>query len=140
MQISTQRIDWSRAFKIEKLYADDTIPPDTAINRTTCPCCGTQVEAKIPIVDLQTNVASFGGLRTKMRPKEAEILSVMLCHHPGVALRENLMNAVWPRRWPEDPLGTLSVHITNLRTRLAGLGWRIRCVRNKGWKLEPASC
>lgn len=89
-------------------------------------------------VDVRSRRAWVGDAALEMRPKELEVLVVLL-RTPGVAVRrEHLMDVVWDENW-SGPTKTLDVHVANIRRKLADAGdrWdRIATLRGFGYRLE----
>lgn len=107
-----------------------------AMNLTTCACCGSQVNAQKPLVDLNTNTIAWGGNHTHLEPKRAELMATLVGAYPNVVLSARLLFALWGNT--EDGDGsddTLKVHITRTRQQIAPLGLRIVNVWGQGYKL-----
>ncbi|GAC1608254.1 MAG: response regulator transcription factor [Mycobacteriales bacterium] len=89
-------------------------------------------------VDARSRRAWVVDTEVEFRPKELDVLVVLL-HTPGVAVRrEYLMDAVWDENW-SGPTKTLDVHVANIRRKLAEAGdrWdRIATLRGFGYRLE----
>lgn len=89
-------------------------------------------------VDVRSRRAWAGDVEVELRPKELEVLVVLL-RTPGVAVRrEHLMDVVWDENW-SGPTKTLDVHVANIRRKFADAGdrWdRIATLRGFGYRLE----
>lgn len=89
-------------------------------------------------VDVRSRRAWVGDAELELRPKELEVLVVLL-GTPGVAVRrEHIMDVVWDENWA-GPTKTLDVHVANIRRKLADAGdrWdRIATLRGFGYRLE----
>ena len=82
--------------------------------------------------------AYLGDTELILRPKEFDLL-VLLLHHAGrVVTRRQAMEEVWHHEW-EGPTKTLDVHIAALRHKFGELGpngSRIATLRSVGYRLE----
>ncbi|MEO6204345.1 MAG: response regulator transcription factor [Mycobacteriales bacterium] len=89
-------------------------------------------------VDQRSRRAWVGEEELFLRPKEHELLT-MLMTSPGEAVRrEQLMDQVWDENW-SGSTKTLDVHIANVRRKLAEAGdrWdRIATLRGFGYRFE----
>lgn len=144
MQISSQTVVPSDGFPANVTKAVRSTLPAAADNTTTCPCCGTRIEAKIPIVDLNTNTVSWRGHGLKMRPQQVEIFHVLARKFPHIATREAIVNALWaPDTQPDTGMKAIDVHMCAIRKLLVGTGMSVDVVWGRGYVLrleEPASC
>lgn len=105
-----------------------------------CPCCGSRVNRKTPIVDLNTNSISFGGT-VKLTPAQAEIAHVMADGFEKFISTERLISAVYGMgNEPDCPDRVISVHICNMRPKLARVGLAIesRAHFTGGRRMLPA--
>jgi DNA-binding response OmpR family regulator len=97
-----------------------------------------ELSAGLVRVDLRARRAWVGEVGVELRPKELDVLVVLL-GAPGVAVRrEHLMDVVWDKNW-SGPTKTLDVHVANIRRKLADAGdrWdRIATLRGFGYRLE----
>lgn len=89
-------------------------------------------------VDLRARRAHVGDVEVELRPKELDLLAVLM-GSPGEAVRrEHLMDVVWDENW-SGSTKTLDVHVANVRRKLADAGdrWdRIATLRGYGYRLE----
>lgn len=89
-------------------------------------------------VNLRSRRAWVGDVAVELRPKELDVLAVLL-ETPGVAVRrEHLMDVVWDENW-SGSTKTLDVHVANIRRKLADVGdrWdRIATLRGFGYRVE----
>lgn len=89
-------------------------------------------------VDVRSRRAWVRDAEVDLRPKELDVLIVLL-GTPGVAVRrEHLMDVVWDENW-SGPTKTLDVHVANIRRKIADAGdrWdRIATLRGFGYRLE----
>lgn len=73
-----------------------------------------------------------------LRPKEYELLAVLVAGAGKAVRREQLMDKVWDENW-EGSTKTLDVHVANLRRKLADAGdrWdRIATLRGYGYRFD----
>lgn len=73
-----------------------------------------------------------------LRPKEYELLAVLVASAGEAVRREQLMDEVWDENW-EGSTKTLDVHVANLRRKLADAGdrWdRIATLRGYGYRFD----
>lgn len=107
-----------------------------ALAMTACPCCGAEVRADKPIVDLNTNTVTFNGRSAKLQPQEAEILSVIAARHPATVSRDYLIRRIWGALEPDNARNNISVRVTFMRKKLAPLGLGIKTVWRTGLRLD----
>jgi DNA-binding response OmpR family regulator len=77
-------------------------------------------------------------LEITLRPKEHELLAVLVADAGRAVRRERLMDEVWDEHW-SGSTKTLDVHVANLRRKLADAGdrWdRIATLRGYGYRFE----
>lgn len=67
--------------------------------------------------------------------KEFELLRIFLINTGNVMTRQVLMDRVWGITY-EGESRTLDMHIKTLRKKLGPEGWRIKTVRNVGYRFE----
>lgn len=82
----------------------------------TCPCCGYVEEQTLPHVDLRTNRVHYNGNSTRMVPRAAEVLTVLLDAHPRKIKREDIIYKVWTNN---DEIGRSSVDVAVWKARKA---------------------
>jgi DNA-binding response OmpR family regulator len=73
-----------------------------------------------------------------LRPKEHELLAVLVADAGRAVRRERLMDEVWDEHW-SGSTKTLDVHVANVRRKLADAGdrWdRIATLRGYGYRFE----
>ncbi|MEO6205156.1 MAG: response regulator transcription factor [Mycobacteriales bacterium] len=73
-----------------------------------------------------------------LRPKEHELLTMLIASAGEAVRREHLMDEVWDENW-SGSTKTLDVHVANLRRKLAEAGdrWdRIATLRGFGYRFE----
>lgn len=89
-------------------------------------------------VDQRSRRSWVADVELALRPKELDLLAVLMTT-PGQAVRrEHLMDQVWDEHW-SGPTKTLDVHVANVRRKLADAGdrWdRIATLRGFGYRLE----
>ena len=82
--------------------------------------------------------AWVGTAELALRPKEHELLAVLVAEAGQAVRRERLMDQVWDEHW-HGSTKTLDVHVANLRRKLADAGdrWdRITTLRGFGYRYE----
>lgn len=90
-------------------------------------------------VDLSGRRALVDGAEVMLRPKEFDLLAVLVAATGQMVSREHLMAEVWDEHW-FGSTKTLDVHVSALRRKLAehGQGWdRITTLRGRGYRFEP---
>jgi DNA-binding response OmpR family regulator len=89
-------------------------------------------------VDQRSRRAWVGDVELSLRPKEHELLSVLLAAAGVAVRREQILDEVWDENWHRSSK-TLDVHVANLRRKLADAGdrWeRITTLRGFGYRFE----
>lgn len=105
---------------------------------TTCPCCGGTVNAKLPLVDLNTNVISWNDQTKKVGGTAAELMSIFANRYPAIADYDFLIDRLWGAGEPPDASNTLKSHICHLRRAVKPLGLKIENVWGTGYRLAFA--
>lgn len=89
-------------------------------------------------VDQRSRRAWVGEEEILLRPKEHELLTMLIASAGEAVRREHLMDEVWDENWTGSTK-TLDVHVANLRRKLAEAGdrWdRIATLRGFGYRFE----
>jgi DNA-binding response OmpR family regulator len=89
-------------------------------------------------LDQRSRRAWVGESEIALRPKEHELLAVLVAGAGGAVRRETLMEQVWDEHW-SGSTKTLDVHVANVRRKLADAGdrWdRIATLRGYGYRFE----
>ena len=86
-------------------------------------------------VDLQSRCVFVGGVEVELRPKEFDLLALLVEQHGSVVKRETIMERVWDEHW-FGSTKTLDVHISELRKKLEGVPGRITTLRNVGYRFD----
>lgn len=89
-------------------------------------------------LDERARRAWVGEVEVALRPKEHELLAVLVASAGVAVRREQLMDQVWDENW-SGSTKTLDVHVANLRRKLADAGdrWdRIATLRGYGYRFE----
>jgi DNA-binding response OmpR family regulator len=89
-------------------------------------------------VDQRSRRARVGQVEIALRPKEYELLAVLVASAGEAVRRERLMDEVWDENW-SGSTKTLDVHVANVRRKLADAGdrWdRITTLRGFGYRFE----
>jgi DNA-binding response OmpR family regulator len=123
----------AKPFRVEELLArvrahlrrrDATGPDDVRIGRLR--------------LDRRARRVWIGNTELVLRPKELELLSMLVANAGTAVRREQLMDEVWDEHW-SGSTKTLDVHVANLRRKLADAGdrWdRIATLRGYGYRYE----
>lgn len=89
-------------------------------------------------LDQRTRKAWVGDVEMTLRPKEHELLTLLVTSAGEAVRREHLMDLVWDENWTGSTK-TLDVHVANVRRKLADAGdrWdRITTLRGFGYRFE----
>jgi DNA-binding response OmpR family regulator len=89
-------------------------------------------------LDQRSRRAWVGDREISLRPKEHELLAVLVTAAGEAVRREQLIDQVWDEHW-SGPTKTLDVHVANVRRKLADAGdrWdRIATLRGYGYRFE----
>ena len=89
-------------------------------------------------LDQRSRRAWVGESEIVLRPKEHELLAVLVAGAGEAVRRETLMDQVWDEHW-SGSTKTLDVHVANVRRKLADAGdrWdRIVTLRGYGYRFE----
>jgi DNA-binding response OmpR family regulator len=89
-------------------------------------------------LSLRSNTLWVGQVEHHLRPKEAELLTVFMCHAREVVTRKKLMKLVWDTDYTDDTR-TLNVHVRWLREKLEenpSQPLSLRTVRGVGYRFE----
>jgi DNA-binding response OmpR family regulator len=92
------------------------------------------------LVDIAARRVHVGGIETELRPKEFDLLVVLMRNAGKVLTRDDAMSQVWDEHW-FGSTKTLDVHVASLRQRLGESGpegSRISTLRGVGYRLELA--
>jgi DNA-binding response OmpR family regulator len=107
----------------------DQTPPDK------CPCCGAALEAVKPRVDFNSNTLLVGDKVLKLRPKEVEVMSMLIEAFPRVVTTDRLIAGAWGHREPDSAYSCLKQYMWRLRNTLEGTSLSIANVMGTGWRL-----
>ena len=90
-------------------------------------------------VDVAARRAFAGERELDLRPKEFDLLALLVGEAGRVVRRERIMSDVWDEHW-HSSTKTLDVHMAGLRRKLDACGEpdRITTVRGVGYRLETA--
>lgn len=100
-----------------------------------CPCCGAALDEKQVSVDLNSNTLIVAGRAIQLRPKDAEMMSVLLATYPRVATTDSLITGVWGHLEPDCARGVLRMYIFRLRKALEGTDVHISNVMDIGYRV-----
>ncbi len=98
----------------------------------------TELRAGQVRLDQRARRVWVGDREVLLRPKEHELLAVLVASAGEAVRREQLMAEVWDENW-SGPTKTLDVHVANVRRKLADAGdrWdRIATLRGYGYRFE----
>lgn len=90
-------------------------------------------------LDVAARRAFLGADEVQLRPKEFDLLVVLVAAAGEAVSRERLMAEVWDENW-FGPTKTLDVHVSVLRRKLTDRGEpvdRITTLRGHGYRYEP---
>lgn len=100
---------------------------------TCCPTCGSTINEKEFVVDLQNNVLIANGKIIKLTRRPAELIWYLRKNYPGTVPHEQIISKVW---------GSVETGATGLRTMvslsrryLELVGWTIKNEHGSGYKL-----
>jgi DNA-binding response OmpR family regulator len=95
------------------------------------------LEAGAISVDVGARRAFADGSELDLRPKEFDLLALLVEEAGRVVRRERIMSDVWDEHW-HSSTKTLDVHMAGLRRKLdaSGLPGRITTVRGVGYRLD----
>jgi DNA-binding response OmpR family regulator len=91
-------------------------------------------------VDTRSRRVTIAGDEVELRPKELDLLAVLMQSAGAVVTRDELMRRVWDEHW-YGSTKTLDVHMASLRRalrRAPAPGCTITTLRGVGFRLEPA--
>ncbi|AYF74145.1 DNA-binding response regulator [Nocardia yunnanensis] len=89
-------------------------------------------------IDPHARRAWLGDIELTLRPKEFDLLHLLVEHAGEVVTRDTLITTIWDEHW-FGSTKTLDVHISALRRKLAELGedpLGITTVRGRGYRFE----
>jgi DNA-binding response OmpR family regulator len=89
-------------------------------------------------MELRARRVWIAGEELALRPREFDLLAVLVDRAGQMVSREDLMALVWDENW-FGPTKTLDVHVSALRRKLGGLGEdprRISTLRGRGYRYE----
>lgn len=100
-----------------------------------------QAETRLTTGGIQLDTANWtvcvDGKEVALSAKEFQILHFLAVNAGQAVSREQIYTAVWQNTFSGD-LGTVTVHIRNLRAKLGAEGGRIQTVWGIGYRLECA--
>jgi DNA-binding response OmpR family regulator len=90
--------------------------------------------------DVQLELAArrvfIRGDEIELRPKEFDLLALLVSHPGQVMTREHIMEAVWDEHW-FGSTKTLDMHISALRKKLGDASEHIVTLRHVGYRFDP---
>jgi DNA-binding response OmpR family regulator len=99
---------------------------------TKCPCCGTSIKSRVPLVDLQTNTAAFGNAVIQLSGREAELLTVLIDALPGAATYNDMASKVWHN---QISMATIRHYLRTLQSKIPVVGFHLQNVHSVGMRL-----
>ena len=101
---------------------------------TLCPLCGSIVQTKKPLVDLNTNTISFRGKIVQVQAKIAELASILIDAAPNRVHVERLMYRLYGASSPSSD-NIIRVYMRSLRRAVKPLGVQIDVIRGYGYRV-----
>jgi len=86
-------------------------------------------------MDVGAHRVFVDGAELELRPKEFDLLALLLSEAGRVVTRERIMHEVWDEHW-FGSTKTLDMHISSLRKRLGTTGDLITTLRGIGYRFE----
>jgi DNA-binding response OmpR family regulator len=86
-------------------------------------------------VDRDARRAFVGDVEVELRPKEFDLLVLLVANVGSAVTRERIMSEVWESDW-YGSTKTLDMHISSLRKKLAGATATITTLRHVGYRLD----
>jgi DNA-binding response OmpR family regulator len=87
-------------------------------------------------LDRAARRAWLHGVELDLRPKEFDLLALLLAEAGRAVPRERIMTEVWDEHW-FGSTKTLDMHVAALRRKLGDQAARITTLRGVGYRLEP---
>jgi DNA-binding response OmpR family regulator len=92
-------------------------------------------EAGDLVVDTAARRAFVAGAELELRPKEFDLLALLVAHPGRVLTRERIMELVWDEHW-YGPTKTLDMHVSALRRKLGDSARHITTLRHVGYRFD----
>jgi DNA-binding winged helix-turn-helix (wHTH) protein len=99
-----------------------------------CPCCGAIIAGADLKVSMDFNTVICGSTALEVTPKECEIIFVLWKCWPHGIPQERLIQRVWGHEGHAES-GVWNI-VYNARKKLNTIGYTIRAIRNRGYRLE----
>jgi DNA-binding response OmpR family regulator len=99
---------------------------------------GVRIEVGGVLLDVAARRCLVGGDEVPLRPKELDLLAMLMSETGTAVSRERLMAEVWDEHW-SGSTKTLDMHVSSLRRKLGDAGEspdRIATVRGFGYRYE----
>lgn len=87
------------------------------------------------VVDVAARKVSIEGSQVDLRPREFDLLQILVENAGAVVRREDIMAEVWDEHW-FGSTKTLDVHMVSLRRKLGPEAHRIVTLRGVGYRLD----
>ncbi|MDQ1519019.1 MAG: hypothetical protein QOI55_92 [Actinomycetota bacterium] len=88
------------------------------------------------VVDTAARRVFVAGSEVELRPKEFDLLAVLVANPGKVLTRERIMELVWDEHW-YGPTKTLDMHVSALRKKLGESAAGITTLRHVGYRYDP---
>lgn len=99
-----------------------------------CPCCGQIIAGASLKVSMEFNTVIHGSTALEVTPKECEMIFVLWKCWPHGIPQSRLAQRVWGHEGP--PETAIRNLVYNSRKKLNTIGFTIRAIRNRGYRLE----
>lgn len=86
-------------------------------------------------VDRAARRVFVSGVEIDLRPREFDLLALLVSEEGSVVRREDIMSRVWDEHW-FGSTKTLDVHMVSVRRKLGDEADRITTIRGVGYRLE----
>jgi DNA-binding response OmpR family regulator len=96
----------------------------------------TPAEAGEVVVDLAGRRVFVAGSELELRPKEFDLLALLVANPGRVMTRERIMELVWDEHW-YGSTKTLDMHVSALRKKLGDASAHITTLRHVGYRFDP---
>ena len=86
-------------------------------------------------VDARARRAFVDDIEIVLRPKEFDLLTLLVLEAGSVVTRERILETVWDEHW-FGSTKTLDMHVSTIRKKIAASTARISTLRNVGYRLD----
>jgi DNA-binding response OmpR family regulator len=88
------------------------------------------------VVDTAARRVFVAGSEVDLRPKEFDLLALLVANPGKVMTRERIMELVWDEHW-FGSTKTLDMHVSALRKKVGETAGRITTLRHVGYRFDP---